>query len=131
MEQDKRELGFWKGRIRSFRFAGKGIKALFRHEHNAQFHLGAVVVVTIAGFFFGISSGEWCAVCLCFGLVTATECMNTALERLCDFVNPDFDKHIGDIKDLAAGAVLLATISAIVVGIIIFLPKFLAMLQSL
>lgn len=126
MKKGDGKIGFWRGRIRSFRYAGRGIKMLFRYEHNAQFHLGAIVVVTIAGLIFKISSLEWCAVFLCFSLVTALECINTAVEKLCDFIHPDFEKKIGAVKDYASGAVLLATLAAVAVGLIVFLPKLIS-----
>lgn len=104
-------------------YAWAGIKTLFAHEHNAQFHLGAAVLVIAAGFLFGISSVEWCIVILCIGAMFMAEALNTAIEKLCDFVCKEKHPAIGRVKDIAAGAVLLMTIAVIFAGLIIFIPR--------
>lgn len=109
-------------RIKSFGYAFKGIASLIRKEHNAWIHCTAIVLVTLAGFHFGITPTEWCMVVLCFGLVLAAEGFNTAIERLVDLVSPDFHPIAGDVKDVAAGAVLVCAIAAAIVGMIVFIP---------
>lgn len=109
-------------RIKSFGYAFKGIVSLVKKEHNAWIHCTAIVVVTLCGFHFGITLTEWCIVLLCFGVVLAAEGFNTAIERLVDLVSPDFHPIAGDVKDVAAGAVLICAIVAAIVGGIIFLP---------
>lgn len=109
-------------RIKSFGFAFKGIKSLIAKEHNAWIHCLAIVVVTCAGLYFHLTPTEWCLVVLCFGLVLAAEGFNTAIERLVDLVSPDYHPIAGDVKDVAAGAVLICAISAAIIGIIIFIP---------
>lgn len=111
-----------KKRIKSFGYAFKGIASLIRKEHNAWIHCTAIVLVTIAGFHFGITPTEWCIVVLCFGLVLAAEGFNTAIERLVDLVSLDFHPIAGDVKDVAAGAVLICAIAAAIVGMIVFIP---------
>lgn len=111
-----------KKRIKSFGYAFKGIASLIGKEHNAWIHCTAIVLVTIAGFHFGITPTEWCIVVLCFGLVLAAEGFNTAIERLVDLVSPDFHPIAGDVKDVAAGAVLICAIAAAIVGMIVFIP---------
>ena len=111
-------------RINSFGYAFKGIASLLKREHNAWIHCMAIVVVTLAGFYFGITRTEWCIVCLCFGMVLAAEGFNTAIERLVDLVSPDFHPVAGDVKDVAAGAVLICAIAAAIIGMIIFIPYF-------
>ncbi len=111
-----------KKRIKSFGYAFKGIASLIGKEHNAWIHCTAIVLVTIAGFHFGITPTEWCIVVLCFGLVLAAEGFNTAIERLVDLVAPDFHPIAGDVKDVAAGAVLICAIAAAIVGMIVFVP---------
>lgn len=111
-----------KKRIKSFGYAFKGIASLIRKEHNAWIHCTAIVLVTIAGFHFGITPIEWCIVVLCFGLVLAAEGFNTAIERLVDLVSPDFHPIAGDVKDVAAGAVLICAIASAIVGLIVFIP---------
>ena len=109
-------------RIKSFGYAFKGIASLIRKEHNAWIHCTAIVLVTLAGFHFGITPTEWCIVVLCFGLVLAAEGFNTAIERLVDLVSPDFHPIAGDVKDVAAGAVLICVIVSAIVGLIVFIP---------
>lgn len=115
-------MGELKKRIKSFGYAFKGIASLIRKEHNAWIHCTAIVLVTIAGFHFDITSTEWCIVVLCFGLVLAAEGFNTAIERLVDLVSPDFHPIAGDVKDVAAGAVLICAIASAIVGLIVFIP---------
>jgi len=79
--------------------------------------------MTAAGFFFEISSTEWTVQILAIALVLGTEGMNTAIEKLADFVQPDHDPKIGFIKDISAGAVMLVSIAACIVGLIIYGPK--------
>ena len=111
-----------KKRIKSFGYAFKGIASLIKKEHNAWIHCTAIVLVTACGFYFGITPTEWCIVTICFGVVLAAEGFNTAIERLVDLVSPDFHPIAGDVKDVAAGAVLIFAIAAAIVGCIIFLP---------
>ena len=111
-----------KKRIKSFVYAFQGIKSLLKSEHNAWIHCTAIVVVTFAGFHFGITKTEWCIVLLCFGMVLAAEGFNTAIERLVNLVSPNFHPIAGDVKDVAAGAVLICAIFAAIIGAIIFLP---------
>ena len=113
-----------KKRINSFGYAFKGIASLLKREHNAWIHCIAIMVVTLAGLHFGITRTEWCIVCLCFGIVLAAEGFNTAIERLVDLVSPDFHPVAGDVKDVAAGAVLICAIAAAIIGMIIFIPYF-------
>lgn len=110
-----------KERLKSFVYAGKGIYTLLKNEHNAWIHCVAIILVTLAGFYFNITKGEWIAVVLCFGLVLAAEAFNTAIEKLVDLVSPEWNPLAGKVKDLAAGAVLICAIVAAIVGAIIFL----------
>lgn len=114
-----------KKRIKSFGYAFKGIASLLKKEHNAWIHCLAIVVVTSLGFYFHITPTEWCIVLLCFGMVLAAEGFNTAIERLVDLVSPQRHPVAGDVKDVAAGAVLICAIAAAIIGCIIFLPYLL------
>jgi len=109
--------------LRSFKFAFRGMGVLFREEHNAWVHLVAAVLAVAAGIFFRISLLEWALVAFAIGLVFSAEVFNSALERVCDVVQPEQDKRIGDIKDLCAAAVLICAIAAAAIGLFIFLPK--------
>lgn len=115
-------------RLLSFKYAFKGIAALFT-QPNACIHAVVAVLVVVAGFFFGIAAWEWVAVALCIGAVLMAEAFNSAVEALADKVSPDMDPLIGRAKDLAAGAVLLMVFGAVAVGLIIFLPKVIDLLM--
>lgn len=111
-------------RLKSFVYAGKGIGSFLRKEHNAWIHCTAIVAVTVAGIMFGITRTEWLIVILCFAMVLAAEAFNTAIERLVNLVSPDYHPLAGDVKDVAAGAVLICAIGTAVVGLLIFIPYF-------
>ena len=112
----------YKKQLRSFRYAWQGIRQCVGREQNLSFHLIVTVLVIGAGFAFGITPGEWTAICLCIGLVVSAELFNTAIERLVDLVSPQRHPLAGQIKDIAAGAVLVCALAAIAVGLIIFVP---------
>jgi len=111
-----------KKRFNSFRYAFAGIASLFRTEANMKIHVAIGFLTIIAGFFFSISQIEWCIIIITIASVLAAEGFNTAIEHLTDLASPNFHPLAGKAKDVAAGAVLLITIGAIIVGIIIFLP---------
>lgn len=115
-------------RLKSFTYAFAGLKVLFKEEHNAWIHLFATVCVIAAGILFKISLLEWVAVAFAVGLVFSFEIMNTSVENIADFICPERDDRIKRIKDLAAAAVLVSAITAAAVGLIIFVPKILALL---
>ena len=116
-------LDFWQKRIRAFRCAGRGLRMLFWSETHARIHVVAAAAVIAAGLWLRVSASEWLALILCIGLVIAMEAVNTAFERLTDLISPDFHPLAGQVKDLAAGAVLWAAAIAAVVGGIVFLPR--------
>lgn len=109
--------------LKSFTFAFKGIYRFFRNENNARVHLLASVLAIGAGFYFRLTSREWLWILLSIGLVWTAEAFNTAIEKLVDLVSPQFDPRAGEIKDLAAGAVLMTALFALIAGLIIFVPK--------
>lgn len=104
-------------------FALRGALLLIRTEASIKIQMVLALLVTAAGFYFEISNTEWILQVLAISLVVGIEGANTAIEKLCDFVHPDFDKRIGLIKDISAGAVMLVSIGAVIVGLIIYLPK--------
>ena len=106
--------------LKSFRDAFNGIGILIRSERNFQIHLVAFVLVMAAGFYFGISNGEFVTILLVSALVFALEGMNSAIEKLCDEVTEERKESIRKIKDVAAGAVLIAALFAVGVGVLIF-----------
>jgi len=116
-----------KKRIKSFSYAFAGLRVLFREEHNSWIHATAAVLAIVMGFLFRISPMEWIAVVIVIGMVFAAEIINSSIERTADFVKAERDDRKRDIKDLGAAAVLVCAISAALVGIIIFLPKIIAL----
>lgn len=111
-----------RARMRSFVYAGRGLRSLVRTEHNAWLHLAATGLVIAAGFALMISVDDWRWITLAIALVWIAEAFNTAIEELCDRVTDAFDPAIGRVKDLAAGAVLLASIGAAIIGILTLGP---------
>lgn len=91
-----------------------------------KIHVATTIVVIASGWFFSITPTEWCLVTLSIVLVLSAEGFNTAIEHLTDLTSPDYHPLAGKAKDVAAGAVLLAAIGAAIVGLIVFLPYFLA-----
>jgi diacylglycerol kinase (ATP) len=116
--------------FRSFQFAVRGIIDLFRFENNAKFHLAAAILVIGAGAWLGLSVMEWVAVTTQTGLVMAAEGFNTALEKLADRVTTERDPLIRVAKDLSSGAVLIIGIMALIVGLLIFVPKLMAVYHA-
>lgn len=105
--------------LRSFRFAGQGIVDLFRYENNARVHLLIAGLVIVAGLWLQVSRIEWAILLTQIGLVWAAEAVNTALEKLCDFVSPGLHPQIKAIKDLSSGAVLILAVTAVGVGLLV------------
>jgi diacylglycerol kinase len=109
--------------VQSFRFALNGFIKNIPTERNLQIHLVAFLFVLAVGFYFSISKFEWFTILLISALVISLELINTAIEKLCDFVQPNLHEKIKIIKDSAAAAVLVASVIAIILGGFIFLPK--------
>ena len=114
-----------RNRIKSFRYAIAGILKFVRQEHNARIHAVATVAVIIAGIVFHVSYSEAAILAVVTGGLWITEMLNTCMERMADIVHPAAHPTIKFIKDLAAGAVLVAAITAVVVALFIFIPKVL------
>ena len=118
----KKDTSFISGRIKSFSFAYKGAYKLIATEHSIMAQFGIGLLVVVAGFYFGISREEWILQTMATGMVLAVEGMNTAVEKMADFIHPGYHKTIGFIKDIAAGAVFFAATSALIIGAIIYWP---------
>lgn len=117
-----------KGKI-GFFHAVNGIIAVTKSEWNFRFHLLLMILVIGVGIFFRLSSMEWIAVVIVIGMVLITEMLNTTVEKIIDYLKPEFHPAARFIKDAAAGAVLISAITAVIVGIIIFLPKFIMLFE--
>ena len=114
-----------RSRIKSFRYAIAGIRQFIRREHNARIHLAVTVGVVIVARVLSVTRLEAVALALVIALVWVMEMINTCLERMADLISREEHPEIKYIKDLAAGAVLVAAITAVVVGLFIFIPKIL------
>lgn len=119
-----------KKQIRSFGFAWDGIKFLIRTQPNAWIQLTVAILVIAASFFFKVSNLEWIAILLCIGGVIALEAVNTAIEKLCDTLHPEIHEGIKHTKDLGAGAVLIMSIIAVSVGLLIFAPRIIQLVEN-
>lgn len=109
-------------RLRSFRCAGIGIFTMLRSQHNAWIHGAATLLAAAAGMILHISRVDWCLVLLAAVSVWVAEALNTAFEFLCDVASPEFHPLVKTSKDVAAGAVLLAAVGAVIIGVFVFVP---------
>ncbi|AOW09995.1 diacylglycerol kinase family protein [Flavobacterium gilvum] len=113
------------GRLKSVKYAFLGAVKLITTEHSIMVQFSIGILMTIAGFYFHITSTEWLIQTMAIGLVMSIEGLNTAVEKIADFIHPNYHERIGFIKDIAAGAVFFAALTAIAIGLIIYVPKFL------
>jgi diacylglycerol kinase (ATP) len=110
-------------RSQSFKYAFEGIKIFFKSEHNAWLHLSGTIATIVLAVIAHVSRVEIIALTFTIGLVWIAELFNTAIEKMMDFVSMEQDPRIRFIKDLSAGAVLIAAVVAVITGCIIFIPK--------
>ncbi|WP_158826002.1 diacylglycerol kinase family protein [Mucilaginibacter lacusdianchii] len=115
--------------IRGFGYAFKGLRYATATQLNFRVHLVAMLTVAFMGYALHISQQEWLWIGLCIALVLVVELINTAIETLTDLVSPDYNVKAGIVKDVSAGAVLLAAIFALITGLVIFLPKLLNLIH--
>ncbi|MGO4820567.1 MULTISPECIES: diacylglycerol kinase family protein [unclassified Flavobacterium] len=114
---------FVSGRLKSVTYAFKGAIKLITTEHSVMVQFSLGIIMAIAGFYFEITRTEWLFQVLAIGLVMSVEGLNTAVEKIADFIHPNYHERIGFIKDIAAGAVFFAAITAIIIGLIIYMPR--------
>jgi diacylglycerol kinase (ATP) len=120
----EKDNSFISGRLKSVVFAVKGAFKLITTEHSVMVQSSLAVLMIMAGFYFEIDRYEWMMQILAFGLVLGIESLNTAVEKVADFIHPEYHEKIGFIKDIAAGAVMFAALAAFAVGLLIYVPKF-------
>ncbi len=106
----------------SFKYALRGLTDTYVNERNFRIHTWVSFVVLIAGIFFGVTIKEWIIIVLVITMVLILELMNTVVERIIDILKPKIHEYVRVIKDITAAAVLVASISAVVIGLIIFYP---------
>lgn len=119
----KQKTFSFQARWSSFGFAFRGIFKFFLQEPNAWIHLVATIIVFMAAIFFKVSNYEMISLVVVTGFVWVAEIFNTAVERIMDFISTEKNSKVEFIKDLSAGGVLVAAITAIVTGAIVFIPK--------
>jgi diacylglycerol kinase (ATP) len=113
----------------SFGYAFKGIAYAAKTQLNFRIHLGVTAVAVLLGIWLHIAVSEWQWVAVCIALVLVTEIFNTMIETLVDLVSPGYNEKAGHIKDMSAGAVVIAALFALITGTIIFLPKLLLLFK--
>ena len=121
----ERDKTFLTGRFKSLGFALKGAIKLITTEHSVMVQFSVALLLIFAGFYYNITSTEWLIQTLAIGLVLSIEGINTAVEKVADFIHPDYHERIGFIKDIAAGAVFFVALTAVIIGIMIYLPYIL------
>jgi diacylglycerol kinase (ATP) len=114
-------------RAKSFTHAFRGIGILIKSTHNFWVHIFFAVIVILLSFILNISHIEWILIVFTIGFVMVSEAFNTAIEIDMDLTSPNYHPYARDTKDVAAGAVLISAITSIIIGLIIFLPKILAL----
>lgn len=117
--------------FKSFKYAKEGIITSYKEEQNLIIHTIAAIIAVLLGIFFHISSIEFCLVILSIGFVIVCEIINTALENLCDFCTDEYTPLVKKVKDCGAAAVLMASITSLIIGIIIFLPKIITIVTNI
>lgn len=109
--------------------AFKGLGLAFKSERNIRFQFIVVICVVVFSFAFNLALIEWLFILILFALVIALELINTAIENLCNAIQPEKDERIRIIKDISAGAVLWVSIIALITGLLIFVPKIFHLLN--
>ena len=116
---------------KSFGYAFKGIDVVIKHEPNMKIHVVVAILVVIMAFILKVSIIEWIILVLLIGAVLAAETINTTIENLVDMYTKEYDEKAKIVKDTAAGTVLILAITSAIIGLIIFIPKIIYLLESL
>lgn len=111
-----------------FHFAWEGIIEAIKLERNLKVHLSITCIVFLLGWFVHLTLMEWVIIVLVIGFVLALELVNTAIEEIINYLKPEIHPHAKLIKDIAAGAVFIAALTAAIVGLLIFIPKLISMI---
>ena len=116
---------------KSFGYAFKGIDDVIKHEPNMKIHVVVAILVVIMAFILKVSIIEWIILVLLIGAVLAAETINTTIENLVDMYTKEYDEKAKVVKDTAAGTVLILAITSAIIGLIIFIPKIIYLLEGL
>jgi undecaprenol kinase len=109
--------------LRSFSFAAQGVRTACK-EQNMRFHLLAAIIVIAVGMWTGLTKVEWAIIIITIGIMLSLEMINTAIERVVDLASPTIHPLAKQAKDVAAGAVLVFAIASVIIGLLVFLPKW-------
>ena len=123
MQEERR---FFLNRIKAIKYAFNGFRILITSEKSIIAQVIIAFIMTIIGFLMNISATEWLFQIFAIGLILVAESLNTAIEKMADFIHPEYHQQIGRIKDISAGAAFIAAIIAVIIGLIIYVPKFIA-----
>lgn len=123
MQEERR---FVLNRIKAIKYAFNGFRILITSEKSIIAQVIIAFIMTIIGFLMKISATEWLFQIFAIGLILVAESLNTAIEKMADFIHPKYHQQIGRIKDISAGAAFFAAIIAVIIGLIIYVPKFIA-----
>lgn len=116
--------------LKSFRYAASGLIFCVKTQQNFRIHLLVAIIAVMGGLCLHIGQLQWIAITICISTVLAAELMNTAIEKICDHINPSHHPQIKVIKDVAAGAVLVITIMSLVTGLLIIVPAIFNRINS-
>jgi len=124
--ESKKELKAWREVKKSEKFlnAFRGLYVFGKTTKSLYVHIAATIIVVILGFYFSVSNFEWIMLVFSIGFVIVTEAINTSIEIDIDLTSPEYHPFARDTKDVAAASVLLSAVTAVIIGLIIFLPKF-------
>lgn len=115
--------------LNSFKFAFEGVIFASKSERNFRFHLLAAIAVILAGMFSHLSTVEWIILILCISGMLSLELVNSALERIVDLASPEIHVLAKLAKDMSAAAVLVFACASAIIGILIFLPKWMEIIN--
>lgn len=115
----------------SFYYAFRGIITAIKEERNMKIHVSIATLVVILGLLFTLSKIEWFSIIIIISLVISAEIFNTAIETVVNLVSPKYNEFAKKAKDLSAGAVFVLAICSVIIGLIIFMPKFLLFFRSI
>ena len=118
------ERNFFMNRLKSVKYAAKGFWILITSEKSIIAQIIIALIITIIGLLMHLSATEWMFQFLAIGILLVAESLNTAIEKIADFIHPEYHKQIGRIKDISAGAAFFAAIFALIIILIIYFPKF-------
>ncbi|HCN84123.1 MAG TPA: diacylglycerol kinase [Sphingobacteriaceae bacterium] len=110
--------------LKGFGFAFKGIAYAFSTQVNFKVHVASAMAVCALGYYTGLDTNEWLWISTAILLVLVLELINTGIEVLVDLISPGYNPKAGIIKDLSSAAVLITGLLALIIGLVIFIPKY-------